>query len=189
MNLNDLLRKHKIDPEQVLVFRHRPKEPELDKALPWLADKKPNWFNAYQQTQGKQVEKAMIKASYIASSIRHGSGKALFIGLYSIGGSKALSVDEFWDIPAHIELKNRFRMKGFHGQKGRSSILCFDLKLTKDFYSSWKGKLIVEWPPPERSWWRRAHRNDICVHSILEDSALNPQKPRWDELTLKLEGI
>ncbi len=34
MTLNDLLRGKNIDPEQVLVMRHRPSEPELNKVLP-----------------------------------------------------------------------------------------------------------------------------------------------------------
>ncbi len=37
MNLNDLLRAKNIDPHQVLVLRHRPSEPELNKILPLLA--------------------------------------------------------------------------------------------------------------------------------------------------------
>ena len=37
MNLNDLLRDKSIDPHQVLVLRHRPTEPGLNKVLPWLA--------------------------------------------------------------------------------------------------------------------------------------------------------
>ena len=41
MNLNDLLRDKSIDPKQVLVFRHRPTESELNNVLPWLASKKP----------------------------------------------------------------------------------------------------------------------------------------------------
>ena len=48
-------------------------------------------------------------------------------------------------------------MKGFTGER-RSSLLWFELVLT-DFFAPWKGKLIIKWPPPERSWWRRAHRN------------------------------
>ena len=46
MNLTDLLRGKDIDPQQVLVLRHRPWEPELNKVLPWLAAEKPNVFNA-----------------------------------------------------------------------------------------------------------------------------------------------
>ena len=43
-------------------------------------------------------------------------------------------------------------MKAKYGIKGpaenRSSILWFDLVPT-EFYALWKGRLIVEWPPPE----------------------------------------
>lgn len=57
MNLNDLLRGKEIDPKNVLVMRHRPHEPELNKVIPWLAAEKPHVYNAYQQTQGEKLEK------------------------------------------------------------------------------------------------------------------------------------
>jgi hypothetical protein len=75
-----------------------------------------------------------------------------------------------------------FGMQGFTA-KTRSSILWFDLALT-DFCATWKGKLVIEWPPPERSWWRRAHRNVFPVHAILEESALAAAMPAWDQLDL-----
>ncbi len=189
MNLNDLLIGKGIDPRQVLVFRHRPHEPELKKILPWLAAEKPEVFNAYQQTQGETLEKVMssLKSTgYIASFIGHEPGKALFIGLYSIEGSKPLTYDEYWQVPAHIEMK-KFGMVGFTG-KNRKSILWFVLALT-NFYDSWKGKLIVSWPPPERSWWRRAHRNEIPILAILEDSALEAAMPEWDEIVFTWEEL
>jgi len=55
MDLNDLFQKKGIDPQQVLVLRHRPSEPEINKVLPWLAAEKPVVFNAYQQTQGEKA--------------------------------------------------------------------------------------------------------------------------------------
>jgi hypothetical protein len=61
-----------VPPEKVLVLRHRPFEPELNKALPWLAAEKPEVSNAYQQTQGERLEKAMNGAHYVASFIGHG---------------------------------------------------------------------------------------------------------------------
>ncbi len=70
MNLNDLLRSGDIDPSHVLVFRHRPPEPELNKVLRWLAAESPDTFNAYQQTQGEQLEKIMQSmegVGYVAS--------------------------------------------------------------------------------------------------------------------------
>lgn len=190
MNLNDLFLGKGIDPRQVLVLRHRPYEPELNKVLPWLAAEKPDIFNAYQQAHGEKLEKvmsAMQGAGYIASFIGHEPGKALFIGLYSIGESKSLTYKEYWQIPAHIEMK-AFGMKGFTKEESRTSILWFDLKLT-DFYASWKGKLIVSWPPPERSWWRWAHRNEIPVFAVLEDSALDAVMPKWDEIVLTWEEL
>ena len=99
MNLNDLLQGKDIDPRHVLVLRHRPNEPELNKVFPWLAAEKPDAFNAYQQTQGERVERAMqamTGTGYVASFMGREPGKALFVGLYSIGESKPLSREEFW---------------------------------------------------------------------------------------------
>jgi hypothetical protein len=181
MDLNHLLREKGIDPEQVLVFRHRPVERELRKMLPLLAADSPDLFNAYQQTHGEKVEKAMTVAGYIASFIGHEPAKALFVGLYKIGQTKPLTHEQYWKIPAYIELK-KIGMRGFLTE-GRPSCLWFDLTLT-DFCSAWKGKLIVDWPPPERSWWRRAHRNEMAVHAILEESELDTAIEEWDELDL-----
>ena len=183
MELNDLLQKQSIDPKQVLVLRHRPFEPNLYKALPWLAADKPEWFNAYQQTQGTRLEKAMQGAAYVASFIGHQPRKALFIGLYSIGESKPLTHAQYWKVPAYLAMKE-LGMKGFTREEGRRSILWFDLTLREDFFPSWKGRLVVGWPPPERAWWRRAHRNVLPVASLLEESALDRDIPSWDQITL-----
>ena len=48
VELNDILVKQGINPETVLVLRHRPTQPELRKVLPWLATEKPQIYNAYQ---------------------------------------------------------------------------------------------------------------------------------------------
>ncbi len=190
MNLNDLLREKDIDPQLVLVLRHRPNEPELNKVLPWLAAEEPDVFNAYQQTQGERVERAiqaMTGTGYIASFIGREPGKALFVGLYSIGESRPLSREEFWQVPEYVKLKT-FGMRGFADERASASVLWFDLVLT-DFYAHWKGKLIIGWPPPERSWWRRAHRNEFPVIAVLEDSALAAALPEWDEIDFTWEAL
>jgi hypothetical protein len=101
MNLNELLGSKGIEPRQVLVLRHRPWEREFNKVLPFIAAEKPDWFNAYQQTQGEKLEKAMTQAGYVASFIGHEPGEALFIGLYKIGASKPLTYAEYWEVPAY----------------------------------------------------------------------------------------
>jgi phosphoribosylamine-glycine ligase len=105
MDLNDLLLRKGIDPHEVIVFRHRPSEPELNKVLPLLAADKPDLVNAYQQTHGRKVEKSLTKASYVASFVAHGGRKALFVGLYKIGKTKPLTHAQFWRVPAYVELK------------------------------------------------------------------------------------
>ena len=86
MTLNDLLRGKHIEPETVLVLRHRPTEPELNKVMPWLAAERPDLFNAYQQTQGEKVERAMLGVKYVASFLGREPGRALYLGLYSMNG-------------------------------------------------------------------------------------------------------
>jgi hypothetical protein len=189
MNLNDLLLSKAIDPKDVIALRHRPYEPELRKILPWLAAEKPDVFNAYQQTQGEKLEKVManmINHGYVASFIGHEPGKAVFVGLYKIGNTKSLTVEQYWQIPAYLEMR-KSGMQGFNGEE-RQSILWFDLTLT-DIFALWKGKLVVGWPPPERSWWRRSHRNEMPVLSILEESMFDDVMPKWDDIILSWEQL
>jgi hypothetical protein len=112
VTLNDLLRAKGFDPSTVLVLRHRPHEPELRKVLPWLAAERPEVFNAYQSTQTERVEQSIKQARYFASCIGQDAGRATFVGLYQIGKAKPLTRNDFWRIPAHVELK-QFGMKGF----------------------------------------------------------------------------
>ncbi|MFT5323272.1 MAG: hypothetical protein ACI8P0_001121 [Planctomycetaceae bacterium] len=182
MFLNDLLEKQDIDTKSVLVLRHRPNEGQLNRVLPWLAAESPDVFNAYQQAQGERVEKAMSKASYVASFIGHEPGKAIFIGLYTVNGSKPLTRKQFWRVKTLQELRSH-GMRGFTDDDKRDSLLWFDLRLTA-FYSDWKGRLVVNWPGKEVSWWRWSDRNNIAVSAITQDSLLSSKMPKWDALDL-----
>ncbi len=182
MLLNDLLTAHGIGPKTVLVLRHRPWEPQLNKVISWLAAERPELFNAYQQTQRERVEKAMQRAAYVASFIGHEPGKAMFVGLYSIDGTRPMTRKQYWANKLNTELKT-YGMNGFSEDQPRESLLWFDLGLC-DFYADWKGRLIVGWPGLERSWWRWANRNDIPVLAVTEENRLAPEMPDWDEIEL-----
>src|SRR5437016_3775335 len=132
MNFDDLLHSKSIDPRKVLVLRHRPHEPALKNVLPWLAAERHDLFNAYQQAQGGRLERAMqamTGTGYIASFIGREAGKSLFVGLYSISASKPLTYEQYWRLPANVELEK-------HGMRGRKEEnkarvgLWFDLVLT-----------------------------------------------------------
>ena len=182
MQFNDLLSKEGIDPKDVMVLRHRPGERKLRKVLPWLVDENPKLFNAYQQTQGKRVEKAMQRAKFVASFIGHEAGKALFVGLYkNVGKARSLSFAQFWKMPAYRELKSKYEMLGMTHKHRKC--LWFNL-VRQEFRAEWLGKLIVSWPGKELSWWRWADRNEFRIHAIADDSMLDHGIPEWKELTL-----
>ena len=137
-------------------MRHVPKEAGLRRALPWLPAEKPDVFNAYQESQNPDVEKQLAKAAYLVSFIGRKPKEAVFVGLYKVAGRKPISHAAYWKIPANIELK-RLGMRGWEENGGRPHALWFSLEL-QAFQKEWKGKLIVGWPPPERSWTRWADR-------------------------------
>jgi hypothetical protein len=59
------------------------------------------------------------------------------------------------------------------------TIIWFELTRT-DFYDQWQGKLILGWPGLELAWYRRAHKNELPVIAILEESALAGPIPDWN---------
>jgi hypothetical protein len=182
MRFNDLITKEGIDLSQVLVLRHTPKERALRKVLPWLAAERPDLFNAFQQTQGSlRVKSDLLKARFVASFIGWNTAKqhshtALFIGLYRVGKHQPLTHNQFWDLPAHQELRD-YGMLGL-GEDSRPSVLWFDMERI-DFYENWQGKLIIDWPPPPIRWWRWASQSAFDVLAILPESALQPAMPDW----------
>lgn len=191
MTLNDLFDAEGIDGRRVLILRHTPQESLLNREIAGLAAERPDLFNTYQQTQSKRVEKQMEDAKYVASFIGHQSGRALFVGLYEVAAHRILTRDEYWKMPEHVELRDKFGMRGFIAEKDdRTSILWFDLKLTGTF-AEWKGKLVIAWPKPDISWSRWAHDSGakMPVLAILDESALERPMPRWDEINLPWEEL
>jgi len=189
MDLNQLLSAKGIDSKtsRVLVMRHTPKEPELRKALPWLASDKHDVFNCYQQFQRPREEKKLAAAAYVASFIGRAQGEAVFVGVYSVRGSRPVLRKRFWQIPENAALR-RLGLVGWRRTDHRTSGPRFDLKLT-DVYSEWKGRLVIAWPPPEISWARWLHRSEFTAKAILEESVLDERIDAWDELVLTWEQL
>jgi hypothetical protein len=184
MTLNDLLDKEAIPKQKILILRHTPQESLLNRVFGGLAAERPELFNTYQQKQSKRVENQMKDAKYVASFIGHQSGKALFVGLYEVRSNRVLTHEQYWQLPGHIELKDKFGMKGFIAEKDhRSSIVWFDLVLT-DSLARWKEKLVIAWPDPHIAWsrWAEDSGSQMPVLAILEESTLERPMPRWDEI-------
>jgi GIY-YIG catalytic domain len=134
-----------------------------------------------------EAGKAMARAKYLASLIGHEPGKAVFVGLYSVGQSRLVSRDEFWQMSANQEVHKR-GMTGWSSEDDRPSCLWFQLDVT-DVYKNWKGKLILDWPGGERSWCRWADRNEFPIRAILEESRLVPAMLSWEKLVLPWDKL
>jgi hypothetical protein len=65
----------------------------------------------------------------------------------------------------------------------RRSSLWFDLRMEPEL-SDLNGRLVVDGPGIERSWWRWASRNRFAVHCIHEESRLTRPMPAWNDLVL-----
>ena len=72
-------------------------------------------------------------------------------------------------------------MKG--STDNRKEVIWFDLELL-DIYRDWIGRLEIEWPGKERSWWRWANRNQFQIYAIHDHSRFNAEMPPWTELVL-----
>jgi hypothetical protein len=189
MRFNDLLTSSGIDQRQVILLRHRPPERELQRALPWMAESQPELFNAYQQFQtNPRLVAAMSRLSgtgYVASFIGTTARRALFVGLFQIGEMRRLEWDEFRREP-HVRTLQESGMQG--PNESLRTVPRFNL-LLHDFYAHWRGRLVVELPPPDISWWRRVHRTEITVEAVLEESALSRALPHWQDIDLSWSDI
>lgn len=184
IDLNDLLIKEGIDPSRVFVVRHRPSAKELREVLPWLAAEDEGAYNAYQSQHGSRVEAALIKATHLVSCIGCEPGKAMFVGFYAVNGFKKITKEAFWAKPNN----KRLAKYGTHGPGDRSEVLWFDLRLSEKFYSL-SGRLILQWPGIERSWWRWAAKNTFAVDAICEESRLVQSLPEWESLILDWQKL
>lgn len=181
LTLNDMLRGERIDPAEVLVLRHRPTDKEFNRRLPWLAVNEPRIFNAYQQFQRSRVAAAFQSVKFVASFLGREAGRALYVGMYAVRGFEVLTRKAFErrdDIRAMYEAG----WSGLHDES-LATIHWFDLERTP-FYAEWTGKLVINWPEPEISWWRRAAKNEFAVFAVHEESVLDAAMPEWNELRL-----
>lgn len=182
ITLNGLLGASGIAPAEVVVFRHRPYEPALNRIFERIVAERPDLFECYQGTHGPRVESALSRAKYAASFIRYRPGTALFVGLYEVAGGRLISVEECVARPRHVELM-ALGMSGFKATDNRDTVLEFDLRRT-DWHREWSERLIIRWPGLERSWYRWADRNAFEVLAIAEESVLAPPVPAWDALVV-----
>lgn len=183
LTLDLLLAASDIDSRDVLVFRHRPYEPVLNRVFDRIVSERPDLFDCYQGTHGARTEVALSRAKYLASFIRYRPGLALFVGFYEVAGFRSVPVAECLERPLHRELM-ALGMSGFKATDGRSEVFEFELPLTS-WHEEWRGRLVIRWPGLERSWYRWADRNEFIVEAIAEESLFTKEVPPWEQIVIE----
>jgi len=191
MDFKDLLRLQGYDPDrkgQIVLLRHRPFERQLAQAMPWIIEERPELFETYQSVPGRPMS-ALRKAEYVASFLGMAPGKAHFVGLYRIGASHLLDHAAFWAVPENSTLGD-MGYQGFTQEQAAriGAETQFELEL-QPFYPQWRGRLVIDFPPPERSWFRWVDRGAFPITAILPESAFVAAAPDWREIDLSYADL
>ena len=185
LSLNTLFSSIGIDPKHVIVVRHRPKEPTLRRILPWLAAERHDLFNLYQSVQSGTAGRSMAKTPFLAVFIGLAPAQATFAGIYRVSGSRPLTAATFGALQGQDDLL-ALGMMDVDWNADEQRVLELE-RLTS--LEAWIGKLTIDWPAPERTWWRRAERNRIAVRFISEVSRFAAEMPAWTVLTLQWQEL
>lgn len=180
LEFNALLRDEAIDPEEVAMLRHQPVESRLKRVLPWLAVDRPDLFKAWQQVQWTAAERIMTRAGIVAAFIGQEPGRATFAGISRVGPHRQLDYEGYMNFPGNAELMS-LGMTGMLPDE--PAPLAFELE-ELDVFRPWVGRLVINWPKPERVWARWAARGVFSVHAIVEESRFERGMPDWSGLNL-----
>ena len=177
IELNDLLTKTGLNPEDVLVMRHTPTEKKLARVMPFLVSERPDLFNAYQCTQAPRTGNSMQRRDYLASFLGLESGRATFIGIYEIGDGNIAIPNDYWADPKNKELRDL----GMNSEN--REVMVFDMKPT-NLLKNLSGRLEIEWTKPNVSWYRLADTNILPVLAIHTEGIFDAGMPDWQDLIL-----
>jgi hypothetical protein len=181
LDFSALLKDLGLDPLEVLLIRHTPKETKLRRIFPWIAAERPDLFLAWQQVQWPTCEKAMLRARYVAAFVGDAPGLATFAGLSAIAGHRPIDQVGYDTLPGNAELIAR-GMTPWTAKEGEERV-AFELEpVSTD--SDWFGRLVINWPPPNQNWFRWAGRNAFRIRYLVEESRFVGAMPAWDELVL-----
>ncbi|MBR7618782.1 GIY-YIG nuclease family protein [Phenylobacterium sp. 20VBR1] len=152
--------------------------------MPSLISERPDLFHLYQSLQDGMAVRAISRARHVAAFAGLEAGSAVFAGLFAVNGTSLIPGPEFWARPDLQELATM----GVKGLEAGTDLVAMDLE-PLDTWRAWGGKLTIDWPAPERSWFRRAERNRLPVSAITLESQFVTSMPPADELVLTWDQL
>ena len=178
IELADLLRKEGIDPGSVSVARHRPKERELRRILPWIAANQRKSFEAYQAAQGPAKTAILVRRDYLASFIGLDNGATVFVGLYERRGQRRITPAEYRAKP-EVELLLQARLRSFYDDEDT----WFDLDRVGAF-EQLHGRLVIDWGSGHLAWIQKIKPGKFPIRMISDENLLTGRMDPWDEIDL-----
>lgn len=180
LTFNDILNHCGIDPNEVAVILHTPKEGSLRKALPRLVSKRPGLFAAYQATHSHRATATLRRRPFVASFVDAGDRTLLLAAYYRNGGARDRSWKEIGEDPAVLALVSEYgaysEVKA--GKAGSTPWFTFHPDRALDDFVG-KLRIMLDLTP---TYVRLAENLNAKVLAIERENAFDALPPDWRDI-------
>lgn len=185
MRLNDILALREIDPKDVAIILHTPRDPRLRRLLPWIAAERVDLFEAYQSVHSPSVEATLKGRKYALSFVDIGDSTLALAGLYEINGWEDRAISSLYEDTLFNELS---KLEGIHAgdisrEQGIETRCVFNF-LEKDSLAQYGSKLVIS-KPKGRTYVRLAENLDAEVLALHQESQLSSAPPEWRDFIVR----
>jgi hypothetical protein len=168
LKFNTLLKESGIDPKDVQLVRHQDRGPTGTTPYSLMCDS-PESFEFYQRTQGREIFRRRLFASFVVTP----SFETLFVNLYAVGTPQRNSSPQTCPVRRKII------------ESGK----CWIYPVVVDNHlSDFSKRLIVAWGEGYRSWVQRADRQDKTVLELRREFQ-EPEFPKYLKFQKRLQEI
>lgn len=183
LRFNALLENLGLDLREVAVVLHTPQPPKLRALLPFVVRDRPELFAAYQSVHSLTAERTLLRRRYMASFVRHPSGRQTFAGLFRIISAVERPTIEIYADPRFGELE---RVYGATDTAPAKNIAEAERRTRFDTepvvaLSDYVGRLQIN-HPPGRAYVRITANLDPEIAALSPDDLLLPPPPRCNEM-------
>ncbi|GGD45796.1 hypothetical protein GCM10011358_31840 [Sinisalibacter lacisalsi] len=185
LRFNALLEAEGLDADRVAIVLHTPQPAKLRALLPVIVHDRPELFAAYQSVHSEPATKTLLRRDFMASFIRHPSGRQTFAGLFRITDARDLPTAEIYGDEWFNELEDVYGASDTAPSRNIARIshqVRFETEPV-DLLSGFIGRLQIA-QPPGRAYVRVAANLDPEIVALSVDDLLMPPPPRWDAMVV-----